>query len=293
MTERIGLVQLGKEIIRRFFDDEVPALGAQMTFYLILSLFPFLIFLLTLTAYTPLKTEEITATLVTAMPESAQSLVLGIYWDVMTQSNPTLLSFGMIASIWTASSGMMALIRTINKAYDEPERRPWLKVRFLAIIYTVFFAAALLVAFALLVFGGQIGHWLSAQESLAPYQLLWSLIQYGLSLLLICALFCLVYVGAPARRIRIREALPGAVFATLGWVTVSFLFSLYVGQFANYTRTYGSLGGIIVLLLWLYLSSIILLLGGEINAVISWLRDKKQKTERSLFGSSHPRSTKN
>lgn len=271
---------MGKTILRRFLDDEVPALGAQMTFFLILSLFPFLIFLLTLTAYTPLKTEEITATLVSAMPESAQAIVLGIYGDVMVQSNPTLLSVGMIASIWTASSGMMALIRTINKAYGETERRTWLKVRLLAILYTVFFAAALLLAFALLVFGGQIGHWLAARESLAPYLPLWSLLQYGLSLLLICALFCLVYVGAPARRIRVREALPGAVFATLGWVTVSFLFSLYVGQFANYTRTYGSLGGIIVLLLWLYLSSIILLLGGQINAVFS-LRQQKNKEPNS------------
>lgn len=293
MAKRVGLFRFAREIVCRFVDDEVPALGAQMTFYLILSLFPFLIFLLTLSSYTPLQTEQITANLVRVMPESAQAIVLGIYGDVMAQSSPTLLSFGMIASIWTASSGMMALIRTINKAYDEAERRPYLRVRFLAIAYTVCFALALLFAFALLVFGGRIGDWLAAREELAAYRPLWSLFKNGLSLLVIFSLFCLVYLGAPARRIRFREAIPGALFATAGWVTVSSLFSLYVNQFANYTRTYGSLGGIIVLLLWLYLSSIIVLLGGEINAALSFLRQGKQRTECSAFGSSWFRSTKN
>jgi membrane protein len=272
MEKRWSTFRIVKEIIRRFREDEVPALGAQMTFYLILSLFPFAIFLLTLMSYTPITTEQITANLVMVMPESAKSIVLGIYRDVMGDSSPTLLSIGMIGSIWAASRGMLSLIRTINKAYDEKERRPYLKVRFLALVYTVLFAVALVIAFAVLVFGGRIGDWLAARTEFASWKPLWSLLKNVLSLFLICALFCLVYLGAPARRIGLREALPGAVFATAGWVAVSALFSIYVSQFANYTRTYGSLGGIIVLLLWLYLSSNILLLGGEINAVLARFR---------------------
>lgn len=279
MANRVGLFRFIKEIVRRFRHDEVPALGAQMTFYLILSLFPFLIFLLTLLSYTPLRTEQIAVNLVMVMPDSARSIVLGIYRDVMGDSSPTLLSLGMVGSIWAASRGMLALIRTINKAYGEKERRPYLHVRFLALVYTVVFAAALMVAFALIVFGGRIGDWLSAREELAAYRPLWTLLKNVLSLLIICALFCLVYLGAPARRLRFREAVPGALFATAGWLTVSALFSMYVNQFANYTRTYGSLGGIIVLLLWLYLSSIILLLGGEINAALALLGEETEKTE--------------
>jgi membrane protein len=283
MEKRIGAFRIVMEIIRRFRDDEVPALGAQMTFYLILSLFPFAIFLLTLMSYTPITTEQITANLVMVMPESAESIVLGIYRDVMGDSSPTLLSFGMIGSIWAASRGMLALIRTINKAYDEKERRPYLKVRLLALLYTVLFAVALIIAFAVLVFGGRIGDWLAARAEFASWHSLWSLLKNVLALLLICALFCLVYVGAPARRIRLREALPGAVFATSGWVAVSALFSIYVSQFANYTRTYGSLGGIIVLLLWLYLSSNILLLGGEINAVLARFRQHSDRRRDGRF----------
>lgn len=274
-------IRLAREIASRYMKDEVPALGAQMTFYLILSLFPFIIFLLTLTAYTPLQTEQITVNLVAVMPESAQTIVLGIYRDVMAQSSPTLLSFSVIASVWTASSGMKALIRTINKAYCETERRSFVKVRLLSILYTVCFAVALLLAFALIVFGGRIEDWLAGHERLAAYQTLWTLLKYVFSLLVICGIFCLVYLGAPARRIRLRDAIPGSVFATTGWLTVSFLFSLYVNQFANFTRTYGSLGGIIALLLWLYLSSIIVLVGGEINASIACLREDKQKKAAS------------
>lgn len=269
MARSVQWIRFAMDIVRRFREDEVPALGAQMTFYLVLSLFPFLIFLLTLVSYTPIRAEQITAHLVMVMPDSAEAIVLGIYRDVMAESNPTLLSFGMIGSVWAASRGMLALIRTLNKAYGEKEKRPYLVVRFLALVYTVCFAVALLVAFALLVFGGRIGDWLNAQRGLADWQPLWALLKNALSLVVICSLFCLVYLGAPARRVRLREALPGAVFAASGWVTVSFLFSLYVNQFANLTRTYGSLGGIIALLLWLYLSSIMLLLGGEINAALA------------------------
>lgn len=284
VAKGVGLIRFAGDIVRRFREDEIPALGAQMTFYLVLSLFPFLIFLLTLMSYTPIHAEQITAYLVMVMPEGAESIVLGIYRDVMAGSSPTLLSFGMIGSVWAASRGMLALIRTLNKAYGEKEKRPYLVVRLLALVYTVCFAVALLIAFSLLVFGGRIGDWLAAKEELADWQPLWTLLKNGLSLFVIFSLFCLVYLGAPARRIRPGEAAPGAAVATAGWVTVSSLFSLYVGQFANFARTYGSLGGIIALLLWLYLSSIILLLGGEINAALALRRRDRARAGREADG---------
>lgn len=293
---QISLLQLLKELYRRFLDDEVTALGAQMTYYLILSFFPFLIFLLTLTAYTPIATEQFAADLVSVMPESAQELVLSIYEDVIVRSSPTLLSFGMIAGLWTASSGMMAMFRTLNKAYDEEEHRSYLKVRLLAMLYTAGFAVAVWFAFALLVFGRYVGNWLFELLSLSEhFERWWVLLKYGLSLLIMCGVFSLLYVGAPSRRMRWREVVPGAVFATAGWVAVSMLFSYYVNQFGSYARTYGSLGGIIALLIWLYLSSIILLVGGELNAALAFLRSGKRKTEGKTFGFRFPfrKSTKN
>lgn len=289
-------LRLLKELYCRFQDDEVPALGAQMTYYLILSFFPFLIFLLTLTAYTPITTEQIIEDLVSVIPASSQELVLSIYEDVVVRSSPTLLSFGMIAGLWTASSGMMAMFRTLNKAYDEEEHRSYLRVRLLAMVYTIGFAIAVWFAFALLVFGHYIGNWLFNQLALsADFERWWIPLKYGLSLLIICGVFSLLYVGAPSRRMRWREVLPGAMFATAGWVLVSLLFSYYVNQFGNYARTYGSLGGIIALLIWLYLSSIILLLGGELNAALAFDRAGKRKTECKTFGFRFPfaKSTKN
>ena len=290
-------IRLLKNVICRFHDDEVPALGAQITYYLILSFFPFLIFLLTLTAYTPLKAEQITADITAALPESTQSIILSIHEDVSNQSSPALLSAGMLAGIWTASSGMMALSRTLNKAYDDEETRPYWKVRLLAVVYTIGFTAAVWLSFALLVFGQVLGKWLFDRLTLyAEFERWWVTLKYLLSLLIMALIFTLLYIGAPSRKMKWREVIPGSIFATVGWVATSLLFSLYVNRFGTYAKTYGSLGGIIVLLVWLYLSSIILLLGGELNAALVFDRQGKEKTECKAFGFRLPlfkKTTKN
>ena len=264
------LLRLIKRIAARAKRDEVTALAAQLTYYLILSFFPFLIFLLTLLAYTPLNREHVIADIITVLPPGSQSTVRDIFTELLTGSTGTLLSFGMIAAIWTSSNGMMAIIRTLNKAYDEEEHRPYWKVRLLSILYTVAFTLAALLAFLLLIFGQWLSQW--AYEMLEwPYQFeqWWSPLKYLLSLTLLCVIFSLLYYSAPSRRLAYKEVIPGAVFATAGWIAASSVFSVYVSHFGSFTRTYGSIGGIIALLVWLYISSIILLLGGVLNAVIS------------------------
>ncbi len=277
MKRRVYPLQLVIDLYKRFREDDVPALGAQMTFYLILSFFPFLIFLLTLVAYTPLSREEVMLDIVMLVPANSQALVQGLLEELVQEKNNTILSLGMAAAIWTASSGMMAIIRTLNKAYQETERRPYWRVRSIAIGYTIGFSIAILLSFVLLVFGELLGQLAHRTLSLpADFEFWWNPLKISLSLVIMCIIFSLLYYSAPSRRLRFREVIPGAVFSTFGWIAVSLLFSFYVNRFGNYDTTYGSLGGIIALLIWLYLSSIILLFGGELNASLTSIRSGRK-----------------
>ncbi|MEX1030151.1 MAG: YihY/virulence factor BrkB family protein [Paenibacillaceae bacterium] len=284
-----------QDIYGRVQDDEVPALGAQLTYYLILSFFPFVIFLITLSAYTPLSQEDILADLISVMPTAVGPLVGDLFKEIIQERSGALLSIGMIAAIWTASSGMMAMIRALNKAYDVPERRAYWKVKVISIIYTLCLSLLICLAFVLLVFGHIIGQYtFGILEIPDSFELLWGPLKNILTLIIMCMIFSLLYYTAPNRNIRYYDALPGALFTTVGWVVISLSFSYYVNHFNSYTRTYGSLGGIIILLVWLYLSSILILLGGEINASLTCSREGKEKTEGKSFGFRWPfsRATK-
>jgi membrane protein len=277
--------ELVSELIGRFRDDEVPALAAQMTFYVILSFFPFMMFLIALTTYTPLSREYVLDDLLALMPDVSAALIRGVFNDILSATTPTLLSLSAVAALWSASNGMMAIIRTLNKAYDVEERRPFWKVRGIAVLYTAGFSAVVVVALTLLVFGEMIGRF-TTERGILPAFLdpVWSGLDVVLSLGVMCGVFVLLYRSAPSRRVRFAEAVPGAVLTTAGWVAISWLFSEYVRLFGDFSKTYGSLGGVIVLLLWLYLGSMVVLAGGELNAALAFLKDGRRREERKPFG---------
>lgn len=267
-----------KNFLHRFRDDEVAALGAQLTYYLILSFFPFLIFLITLVSYTPITREETLKKLSSVLPPNTYELVFEtLHQTVLSTERTTFLSFGMIATIWTASRGVSALIRGINKAYDQKETRPFWKVKAISILFTLALALVILFSFILLVLGEVLGKYffslLGMPELFRP---VWNFARYLILLLTSMSVFISIYYYIPNRRLSLREVLPGSVFAVGGWTLLSTVFSYYVNNFSNYSNTYGSIGGIIILLLWLYWNSIIILLGGELNATLAFDRDKKR-----------------
>jgi membrane protein len=191
----------------------------------------------------------------------------------------------MIATIWAASNGINAMIKGLNKAYDEEENRPFWKVRGISLLATLFLAVVILMSVFLLIFGKSIGEYLFKWMNYPDgFELIWGILKYAIPLIALMAVFTLLYWITPNRRLTFKEVLPGAIFTTLGWIISSLLFSFYVNQFGNYTKTYGSLGGVIVLLIWLYLSSIIIIFGGEINATLAFSKDGKSKRECKKFG---------
>jgi membrane protein len=271
----------------RFQDDDVSALGAQLTYYLILAFFPFLILLMTIISYTPVTSEDILKGVSPVLSNTTYKIIEDFVKEILASGSRTLLSIGMIGTIWAASNGVMAIVKGLNKAYDEEENRPFWKLSGIAILFTLALGFMILLSFALLVFGKKVGEQLF-EHFPNNFDIIWNFIKYGIPLATMLFVFVFLYVLAPNRRLSVREVIPGAIFSTAGWVIISILFAFYVNRWDTYTRSYGSIGGIIVLLIWLYFSSVIILLGGQINATLSFLRDGKNKAECKKFSLSLP-----
>lgn len=273
-----------KELFARFSLHEGQSKSAELAYFFLLSLFPLIIFILTLTAYLPISAEDVLGAVDQYAPDSAMSMVKSITEQTLNKRGGGLLSFGIIAVIWSASNGMNAIVRAFNHAYEVEENRSFIIIRLTSIFLTIAMVVTILIALLLPVFGREIGL-LAADFIGAPglFLQVWSVVRWGISPLILLIVFTALYIFAPNKRLSLRFVLPGAVFAAAGWIIVSMLFSFYVGTFANYSATYGSIGGIIVLMIWFYLTGTLLILGGEINALLH--KRKKLPDENPYRGS--------
>lgn len=270
------IIDFIRELIIKYQKDNVSGIGAQLSYYLILSIFPFLIFLLNVLSFTPVADMELLHSVTNVLPKEVQSIMVHIIDETIKNSSQTLLSIGAITGIWTASRGVLALIDAINKAYDVEENRSFIELRILSIFFTIILV--FLIAFVLvsMVFGQVIGKRLFMHLGLEhTFLTFWYHFRIVLALGAMIITFALFYKFSPSIRnksninIRFIDSLPGAIFTSLGWVITSIAFSFYVNNFGNYSNTYGSLGAIMIMLIWLYMSSIIIVLGGQINAVLN------------------------
>ncbi|MCC3377627.1 YihY/virulence factor BrkB family protein [Cohnella sp. REN36] len=282
-------LRFAEKLYCRFQDDEVPAMGAQLTYYLILSVFPFLIFLVALIGYTPFTTADMMDAVSRLLPDLSNQVLADTIEGIQNNRSHTLLSIGMIGTLWSASSGVNAIIKALNKAYDEPETRPFWKVKGLSLLCTVILTVVIFLSLALLIFGRWLGERLTGWFSPpAFFDNVWAVGQFVIPVVIIALVFLFMYRYVPNRHLTFRSVLPGALFATLGWILASALFAFYVNNFGNYTKTYGSLGGIIVLLTWLYISGIIIVMGGEINATLAFDEEGKTKPNCKKFAPEVP-----
>lgn len=250
--------------------DDVFGLAAQLAYFFLLSLFPLLIFLVTLLPYLPITQQDLLSVISDFAPGQTMHLIETNLAEIMNQQNGKLLSFGIIATIWSASNGINAIVRAFNQAYEVEESRPFLIARGMAILLTFGMVLVFIVALLLPVFGRQIGLFLFTELGLSEQFLTaWNTFRWLVSSLILLVVFICLYWLAPNKKFKCIKALPGAIFATVGWILSSLAFSFYVSNFGNYSATYGSIGAIIVLMIWFYLSGIIIIIGGEINALIS------------------------
>jgi membrane protein len=205
----------------------------------------------------------------TVAPGEMTSLLTGLLETIANGQNSGLLTFGFLMALWSSSAAIVAVTDALNRAYDIEEGRPWWKVRLTAIFLTLVLAVFVLLAFALILVGPTAAEWLARTTGLgAPFEWAWKILQWPIALALVVVAIAVVNYYAPDADQDWEWVTPGAVVATVLWLAASLAFKFYVGNFANYNETYGSLGGIIVLMLWFYISGIAILAGAEMNAEI-------------------------
>ncbi len=246
--------------------DDIPGMAAQLAYFFLLSLFPLLIFLVTLLPYLSITQDYLLSYIRDFAPGESMDLIETSINEVMNK-NVKLLSFGIIATLWSASNGINAIVSAFNKAYDVKETRSFIVARGIAILLTLGMILVIIVALLLPVFGKHIGVFLFAKFGFSKQFLSgWNALRWLISPLFLFIIFTGLYWIAPNHKLTCLSAIPGALFSTIGWAITSLSFSFYVGNFGNYTATYGSIGAIIVLMIWFYLSGFVIILGGEINA---------------------------
>lgn len=284
------LVVFIDQLLYRFAKHNVVWSGASLTYFLILSLFPFLIVLLNILSYTSLVRERAVLDMLQFLPLDIQSIIEGFLNDLSSSSSQGLLSVAAFVGLWTASSGVKAIIKAINLAYDYAENRHFLKLRGLSVLFTIALLLMITLVMISLILGPVLGRMLFERFGYGDsFTSLWNYLRYIIPLAYMILIFALLYKFSPNigknLRIPIREVLPGAVFTTIAWVSLSLLLSYYVSNFGKYAITYGSLGGVIVLLIWMYYSSIVIVLGGEINATLEDMRKNglKVNPDKSAF----------
>ena len=273
VKQKADRTRAGHFLFALFFNIKKYKLGelsAQITYYLLLALFPFLIFLLGILSYTPLTTEDVSSALAFIMPAGSANMVLGVVEEVLDNQSTALFSFSMLMTLWSASKGAKALVMGINSVYEKAETRSFLITRGIALFLVIGVVFFVIMSLLFIVAGGllinTLADWLAISASVKSTI---SILRYLIPVGMMTAYFTLLYRFVPNCALRFRQAVPGALFATAGWLLVSMLFSFYINHFANYARLYGSLGSLIILIVWLHLSSLILLVGAEINALIS------------------------
>ncbi|MEQ6378750.1 YihY/virulence factor BrkB family protein [Bacillaceae bacterium S4-13-58] len=266
-------IDFTKELFRRFTQHEIPALAAQLSYFLLLSLFPFLVFLITLLGYLPINQESLFGLIDQFAPPQTLELIDENLGELLNNQNTGLLSIGIVGTLWSASNGINALIRSFNHAYDVGENRSFIVARLVAIVLTIAMILVIAIALLLPVFGKTIGVFLFSFVGLSEgFLRVWNTLRWVISTIILLIVLTALYVIAPNNHINIKEVLVGATFATIGWQIVSLAFAYYIDHFSNFSATYGSLGGVIILMIWFYLSGMIIIIGGELNAMIKEYR---------------------
>ena len=255
--------------------NHIFSFAAALSYYFVLAFFPALIALATIVGYLPIPDlfNTIVAALVQVMPPQSTDLVQRVVADVTSRNHAVLLSLGLLGSLWTCSSGFATMIEALNVACNVPETRSGLKTRLLAFELTFLIGILVALAFTFIIVGPHFGSFLAARLGLSwEFVLLWPLLRHVLAAIFIVLAVEGLYFLAPNVKQSFASSLPGAVFSVIGWILLSDGLSLYFEKFAHLNKTYGVLGGGIALLVWLYWSSFVILLGAELNSEILQLR---------------------
>ena len=274
------LYELVMDFLKKCSDDHVGAFGAMSAFFILLSIFPFMIFLLTLTRYIPFSKDDIIVILTRMISFEEGSLIKNIVNEIYHKTGTTVSAISIIAALWSSSRGVYSIVIGLNSVYDIDENRNYFVIRLFSLVYTLLFALMISVMLVMWVFGNSLYRYVCWKF---PF------------LIFLTLLFMIIYKWIPNRTSSFRGQFPGALIATLSWVAVSVGCSIYMDNFTNFSYIYGSMAGIMILLLWLYFCMSMVFYGAEVNYFLenkdnyhllirtlrpNWRRQQRAQTEK-------------
>lgn len=286
--------QLAVRVVHEIGADDVFGQAAKLSYYFVLALFPLLLVVVTLLGYMTQSSGEFMRTLLSywrqVMPRSAYQLVVSTLDEVRANAGSDKLSIGIIGTLWAASNGMSAIMGGLNRAYEVKEGRPWWRAQIVAVVLTIALAAFIIAALGIVLYGNRIGELAATYVGLRSFfDNAWSIVQWPIVLVFVLTAFTLLYRFAPdLHGLEWRRTMPGAVIAVVLWLGVSLALRIYLHFFNHYTATYGSLGAMIILMLWFYLMGVAILIGGEVNSELENAAAREGDREARLPGEKHP-----
>lgn len=269
-----------KEINDKYNRDEMTVYAAQASFFSIIAAFPFLMLLLALVQFIPPITKaNLLQLVITVVPNTLEmnSVIVNVIDDLYTTTPVAVLSVSALAALWSSSRGMLSIEKGLNRVFGQQKKRGYLMTRIICTGYTIVFMIICILSLVLLVLGNSIQNFLYRH-----FPVIGEITQYiitfrSMLILILTVCFALVYTYVPSKKQHFLRQFPGAVFSTVGWISFSFIFSIYFNNFGNFSVTYGGLTAIVLLMLWLYTCICILFFGAEINYFYSEYREGLKK----------------
>ena len=281
---KITVKKFAKEMFYRVMYDEISLLSANLSYYFILSLFPMLIVALALTPYFKIDQQFLLEKIQSFASGDLGDYLFNMISEVLNnKNNNTIITVGIVFTLWSASSGMYGIIIAFNNAFRVRDGRIWILTKLISIVFTALFLIGMFVVLALIVFGKQLTYLLFHKFNLDEgFYNLWSILNYSFPILFTFIVFMFLYIVGPNLKLKAISILPGALFSTISWTLVSRIFGYYIDHFSSYIKTYGTIGAFMAFIIWLYITGYILIIGAEINAIFH-----NYKVEHRVFEETH------
>ena len=280
---KLTIKKFVKEMYYRLMYDEISLLSANLSYYFILSLFPMLIVALALTPYFKIDQQFLLEKIQNFAPGDLGDYLFDMISEVLNNKNNTIITVGIVFTLWSASSGIYGIIIAFNNAFRVRDGRIWIVTKLISVVITALFLVGMFVVLALVVFGKQLTYLLFHKFNLDEgFYNLWSVLNYSFPILFTFIVFVFLYIMGPNLKLKAISILPGSIFATVSWTLVSRLFGYYIDHFSSYIKTYGTIGAFMAFIIWLYITGYILIIGAEINAILH-----NYKVEHRVFEETH------
>ncbi|HVF55649.1 MAG TPA: YihY/virulence factor BrkB family protein [Pyrinomonadaceae bacterium] len=286
--------ELSRRVWREIYSGDLLTRASALSYYFLLALFPLLLFLVAVLGYFAESGTELRKNMLrylsTVMPRTASALIHTTVDEISLNTGSGKITVGLVTALWFASYGMGAISETLNSAYGVRESRPWWKVRLSAVGLTAALAVLIIWALALVLYGGDIGEGLAARFGRGDaFTVAWKILQWPFVFACVLFALALIYYFAPdLKEQKWYWVTPGSIAGVLLWLAVSYAFRLYLHFFNSYSVTYGSLGAVIILMLWFYLTGAAILIGGQINAEIEHAAARAGTPGAKLRGEKRP-----